>query len=261
MRAGMDSLTMPADGLAGAGPAEIGARSILPLTLRGAVAKAGGRRLVGPVDLTIAPTGFTALMGPNGAGKTTLLRLMHGLQRLAEGEIRWNLPWPVARMRQAYVFQTPVMMRRTVLECIAYPLRLHGMARGPARERAAQWAGRVGLGSALGRPAPRLSGGEKQKLALAQALVRNPEVLFLDEPTANLDGRATRDVEAILSEARAEGTRIVMATHDFAQARRLATDMIFLYRGRVHETGSIARFSEAPDTPEAAAFLRGDILE
>ncbi len=261
MPAGSEILTAPPASAAGSREGQLEAQSILPLNLRRAEAKVRGKRLVGPVDLSIAPTGFTVLMGPNGAGKTTLLRLMHGLQRLSAGELRWSLPWHIARTRQAFVFQTPVMMRRSVLESIAYPLRLHGMARREARRRAAEWAGRVGLGEALDRPAPMLSGGEKQKLALAQALVRSPEVLFLDEPTANLDGRATRDVEAILNQARSEGTRIVMATHDFGQARRLASDMIFLHHGRVLETGPVAHFAKAPATPEAAAFLRGEIVD
>ena len=104
------------------------------------------------------------------------------------------------------------------------------------------------------------SGGEKQKLALARALILSPEVLFLDEPCANLDGRATRDIEAILTEARARGTRIVMSTHDLGQARRLADDIWFLTAGRLTETTEKTAFFTAPQSPEAQAYLRGDLL-
>lgn len=235
--------------------------SILPLTLAGASARFRGKTLVGPVDLTIGQTGFTIVIGPNGSGKTTLLRLMHGLQRLADGRITWNRPRPEARARQAYVFQTPIMMRRSVLDSIAYPLFLRGVSRPRAKEQAQVWANRIGLGQALNRPAPFLSGGEKQKLSLARALITGPDILFLDEPCANLDGRAIREIETLLTEAQQAGTRVVMATHDMGQARRLASDVVFLYGGRVHETAPGPVFFDGPTTAEAAAFINGEIVE
>ena len=235
--------------------------SILPLRLEAATVRRGGNRLVGPVDLEIAAEGVTIVIGPNGSGKTSLLRLMHGLERAAEGRVRWAVPEPEARTRQAYVFQNPILMRRHVLGNIAYPLLVHGVHRAEARRRAADWAVKVGLGEALERQASSLSGGERQKLALARALIRQPDILFLDEPCANLDGRATREIEAILVAARDAGTRIVMATHDMGQARRLATEVFFLLQGQVHEAasghGSLGRLA----TPEARAFLKGDIVE
>jgi len=209
--------------------------SILPLRMQGAVAKIRGKVLVGPVDLTISEQGFTIVMGPNGAGKTTLLRLMHGLQRLSAGALVWNRPRAVVLDRQAFVFQSPIMMRRSVLDNIAYPLMLHGLNKGEARTRAQRIAVAFGLGDLLEQPAPVLSGGEKQKLSLARALIREPEILFLDEPCANLDGRATREIEAILKTAQNAGTRIVMSTHNMGQARRLAQDVVFMYGGKVHE--------------------------
>jgi tungstate transport system ATP-binding protein len=106
-----------------------------------------------------------------------------------------------------------------------------------------------------------LSGGEKQKLSLARALITEPEILFLDEPCANLDGRATREIESILQQVQARGTRLVMSTHDMGQAKRLARDVIFLHKGLVHESSSVAQFFAAPKTPEAKAFINGDIVE
>lgn len=235
--------------------------TILPLELREVTVRRNGRRLIGPIDLTIGGRGITALMGPNGSGKTTLLRLMHGLERPASGRRSWAAPEEEARRRQAYVFQTPIMMRRSVLDCIAYPLRVHGETRTAARQAAAGWAERVGLGFALDRQATVLSGGEKQKLALARALVRRPDILFLDEPCANLDGRATREIETILAGARDMGTRIVIATHDRGQTRRLSTDVLFMHRGVLHDRGPTDSFLTSPATPEARAFLKGDIIE
>ena len=110
------------------------------------------------------------------------------------------------------------------------------------------------------RPARKLSGGEQQRLALARALARDPEILFLDEPTASLDPAATKGVEDIVRVVAASGVKIVMATHDIGQARRLAGDIVFLARGRLVENALAHRFFASPATPEAAAFLRGDLV-
>jgi tungstate transport system ATP-binding protein len=235
--------------------------SILPLQMTAATAHMRGRKLVGPVDYTLAANGITIVIGPNGAGKTTLLRLMHGLQRCSGGTVKWAVPVTQARQRQAFVFQSPIMMRRRVVESIGYPLHLLGVAKPKARAKAAEFAIRFGLGELLQNWAPMLSGGEKQKLSLARALITEPEVLFLDEPCANLDGHATREIEALLIAANVSGTRIVMSSHDMGQARRLAADVIFMHKGLVHEHGPAERFFTTPSTPEAKAFLNGDIVE
>jgi tungstate transport system ATP-binding protein len=116
------------------------------------------------------------------------------------------------------------------------------------------------LQDAASLSATRLSGGEKQKLALARALIRKPQVLFLDEPCANLDGASTRDIETLLADARADGTRLIMTTHDIGQARRLATDVIFMLHGKIHESGVATTVFDAPQTTELQAFYRGDII-
>ena len=234
--------------------------ALLPLRLHEATVRKRGARLVGPISLEVGGTGITVIIGPNGSGKTTLLRLMHGLEHASEGRVEWSAPLQDARRRQAFVFQSPIMMRRTVLDCIAYPLRLSGVKRHAARTRARVAAAEVGLGGILGVPAPFISGGEKQKLALARALIREPEILFLDEPCASLDGLATRDIEAQLLKASAAGVRIVMSTHDMGQARRLADEVLFLVGGEVCENRPAGEFFGQPGTPEARAFLRGEIV-
>ena len=234
---------------------------ILPLRVAGAGVYRRGKRLIGPVDLEIGETGFTVVIGPNGAGKTSLLRLLHGLERPGGGEIAWRVPEVDARAHQAYVFQSPIMMRRTALESVAYALRVHGVSRRKARARARVWLEKVGLGAAADRPAQVLSGGERQKLALARALIREPQILFLDEPCASLDGRATREIEEILRDAHGQGVRILMSTHDMGQARRLASEVLFMHKGLVHEAAPAESFFGDPATSEARAFLKGDILE
>ncbi len=232
----------------------------LPLRLTGASLRRRGKRLVGPVDLEIGAEGVTAVIGPNGSGKTSLLRMMHGLQRPAAGRVDWSLPEGVARTRQAYVFQQPIALRRTVLANLAFPLRLRGLSRAEIRLRAEAQAARFDLTDKLAQSAPSLSGGEMQRLALARALITEPEILFADEPCAALDGRAMREIETRLIEASAQ-TRLIIATHDMGQARRIASDVIFLLHGRVHETGPAQTFFDSPGTSEARAFLKGDIVE
>lgn len=234
--------------------------SILPLEVRDVVLKRRGRRILGPVSLTLEGEGFTIVMGPNGSGKTSLLRAMHGLERLSGGSIRWSAPIEETRARQAFVFQSPILLRRSVVDNIAYPLVLDGVARKAARAMAAGLGEEVGLGGLLDQSALDLSGGERQKLALARALIRKPEVLFLDEPCANLDPRSMREIEAILQATRAAGTRIVMSTHDAGQARRLASDILFLHDGRIVESGPRDDFFSTPRTPEARAHINGDLL-
>jgi tungstate transport system ATP-binding protein len=119
---------------------------------------------------------------------------------------------------------------------------------------------RVGLADLSERPARRLSGGEQQRLALARALARDPEILLLDEPTANLDPSATRGVEEIVQSAAQGGIKIVMASHDLGQVRRLAGDVVFMLRGSIRERASAADFLDHPSTPEANSFSRGDLV-
>ena len=235
--------------------------SIFPLAVEAAVVRKRGVRLLGPIDLSLTGEGLTVVIGPNGSGKTTFLRLLHGLERPREGAVRWAAPTSEARTRQAFVFQTPIMMRRSVRDCIAYPLILRGSSRADARRAAERAAADIGLDAALDLSAQTISGGEKQKLAIARALIAAPDVLFLDEPCASLDGRATREIEDALQKARARGVRIVMSTHDMGQARRLADDVLFLARGELREAAAADRFFTAPESSEAQAFLDGRIVE
>ncbi len=235
--------------------------ALFPLSVRGATTRRRGKVLVGPVDLDLDTEGITVVVGPNGAGKTSLMRLLHGTARLHAGTINWACDVKTARNAQAFVFQRPVMLRRSVWENLAYPLVIRGVPRREAKARALDWAKRVGLAGMFDRPAPVLSGGEQQKLAIARALISEPELIFLDEPCASLEGRATREIEEILMAARDAGTRLLLSTHDMGQVRRLADRVLFLLAGRVHEDASASEFFAGPNTREAKAFVKGDIVE
>ncbi|MGB3408534.1 MAG: ATP-binding cassette domain-containing protein [Jannaschia sp.] len=209
---------------------------------------AGVHRRLGPLDVTIG-VGTTVILGPNGAGKTTLLRALFGLDRLTAGTRTC-----ADDRALGFVFQQPVLLRRTTRENLAYPLRCAAQPLTPV----AGWLTRTGLAHRADLPANRLSGGERQLLALARALIARPRLVLLDEPTAHLDGRHTRAVETLLSET---DCAKVLATHDLGQARRMATRILFLHHGRLLEDSVAAMFFERPQTPEARAFLAGDIVE
>lgn len=229
------------------------------LTLKSVTVHRRKKPMLGPIDMHLSSTGLTVVIGPNGSGKTTLLRAMHGLERLSGGVIHAQ----VCPADQAYVFQSPIMLRRSARENLIYPPGLARRGLGPEESHAEveKWLGIIGLKGEGDRPAPRLSGGEKQKLALARALICNPKLLFLDEPCANLDGRSTREIEQILMDAREAGTRIVLATHDMGQVRRLADDVVFMLNQKVHEMGPLVQFKNGPQTVESKSFMEGGIVE
>lgn len=235
----------------------------LPLRLDGLRYAVGPVEIIRGITLELHEGAPSLLVGPNGAGKSVLLRLLHGLLAPSGGAVAWARPDarpPGLAPREAMVFQRPVLLRRSVLANATYPLRLLGHTPADARLRAEAALERVGLGRMLHRPARALSGGEQQKLALARAWALSPEVLFLDEPTAALDPAATRAVEAIVEAIAESGTKVVMTSHDLAQARRLAGEVLFLHHGRVVERSPAAEFFAGPRTEEAAAFLRGELF-
>jgi len=235
--------------------------SLLPLVLEKVSFAAGGRRIIDEVSLVLEAGPRTVILGPNGAGKSVLLRLCHGLLAPTGGRIGWNAPERGGGPRRhAMVFQRPVMLRRSALANVAYGLKVAGVARAERDARARPALERLGLGHLAARPARVLSGGEQQRLALARAWALNLEVLFLDEPTANLDPGATREVEAAIAAIGASGTKIVMVTHDLGQARRLADEVVFLHAGRVVERAPAARFFAGPASAEAAAFVKGELV-
>jgi len=233
---------------------------LLPLALERVGFAAGGRAILADIDLVIEAGPRTVILGPNGAGKSVLMRICHGLLAPSEGTVRWAHPEkPGGPRRQAMVFQRPVLLRRSVLGNLTFALAVAGV-RGHEREgRALAALDRVGLASFADRPARVLSGGEQQRLALARAWMLEPEVLFLDEPTANLDPGATREIESIVHSIHAAGTKIVMITHNLGQAQRLGDEVLFVDRGRIAERAPVERFFRNPATAEAEAFLKGEL--
>jgi len=234
--------------------------SILPLKLDNLTYTYRDEPLVVGVTAELTAGTRTVILGPNGAGKSLLLRLCHGLIQPTAGTVRWCGPGgETPRLRQAMVFQRPVMLRRSVSGNVAFALKLRGLDRGHRRRRVSEMLASTGLAHRARQPARVLSGGELQRLALARAWALDPEVLFLDEPTASLDPAATRAVEELIDTIHRAGAKIVMTTHDLGQACRLAHDILFLYRGRLIEAGPAQQFFARPVTQEARAFIKGEL--
>jgi tungstate transport system ATP-binding protein len=230
---------------------------LLPLKVRDVVLRFGAATVLEGLSLDLGASGCTMIMGPNGSGKSLLLKLLHGLMHPTSGQIDWGGQTPEqATARQALVFQKPVLLRRSVAANIDFVLK----ARGKDASRREALLDHVGLAHKAGQPARLLSGGEAQRLALARALATDPEVLFLDEPTASLDPASVLAIEEIVSEARARGVRIIFVTHDMGQARRMADDVVFLHRGKIAEHASAADFFPEPRSAAARDYLNGKIV-
>ena len=224
-----------------------------------------GRRVLAIDRLDIGRGEVLALVVPSGSGKSTLLRLLNFLEQPSGGALTFDGE-PVTprlalaqRRRVTTVFQRPALLHRSVAANIGYGQTLRGIK--PDNDELAAWLDRLGLSHLARQSAPKLSAGEAQRVALARALILRPDVLLLDEPSANLDPYNIGLIERLVAEAHSEtGMTVVWVTHDIFQARRVAGRVAFLLEGRLVEVADAATFFTAPATPQAAAFLRGELV-
>lgn len=197
---------------------------------------------------------FIALIGANGSGKTTLLHALHGL--VPHTGLRQVASDAAA---QVMVFQRPFMLRLSVWNNLKVALWLAGVPARLRAERSTQALQRAGLMELRGRPARALSGGQQQRLALARAWAIRPSLLFLDEPTANLDPSARKAIESMLASFTADGMTLVMSTHNLGQAKRLATRVIYLDHGDIRADLPCERFFSEHVDGRADLFLKGEL--
>ena len=229
------------------------------ISLHAAGVSFGDRTALDGVDLTLLRGDRLALIGANGSGKTTLLRLLHGLLPASQGRRELHPLGADGRLpRMAMLFQKPFMLNLSVRRNLLLGLWLAGVAHDARHERADRALRRVGLLDEARRAAGDLSGGQQQRLALARAWALQPDILFLDEPTASLDPGARREVEALVEDLGHDGITVVMSTHNLGQAKRLATRVAYLEGGRLVAEAPTDLFFNTPLPPEAASFLRGE---
>ena len=208
------------------------------------------------VSLRLAPGERLALIGSNGSGKSSLLRVLHGILKPSSGHVLGG-----GGQRQAMLFQRPYMLRTSCVNNAALGLWLAGTPWRVARMQALPALAAVGLQDLAQRNARTLSGGQQQRLALARAWVLRPQMLLLDEPTANLDPQAKRDVESLMTQL-SQGMTLVFASHNLGQVKRLATRVIYLEQGRVLADLPVAEFFEGETLqqqyPAAHLFVKGE---
>jgi tungstate transport system ATP-binding protein len=232
----------------------------LPLILDNVSLTARDVTILDRVSLTLSAGAPTMLVGPNGSGKSSLMRVAMGLAAPTGGHVTYGGRTGVPPVRRAIVFQRPVMLRRSAAANLTYALAAAGVKRAERDAAAQELLDRVGLGHLGDRPARRMSGGEQQRLAIARALAKDPEILFLDEPTASLDPAATKATEDIIAGIAARGIKIVMATHDLGEARRLGGEIVLMNRGRIVEVADTQTFFTSPKTDAARRFVAGELL-
>lgn len=210
--------------------------------------------ILGPVSVMLPVTGCTVILGANGAGKSAFLKLVHGLVEPTAGRALWGgVPaGPETRVSQAMVFQKPVLLRRSALANVRYVL-----PKRADKTRCLELLERAGLADKANVAARVLSGGEQQRLALVRALATDPDVLLLDEPMASLDPASVLIIEGILAEQKARGCKVILVTHDMAQAQRLADDVVFLHRGQLVEQATAETFFIQPSSRAAQLYLSG----
>ena len=224
-----------------------------PLAVRGLCLRLGQTAVLDDVSFDLSAAGCTVVMGANGAGKSLFLRLVHGILAPDAGAVTWaGTPAQQCRSSRGFVFQSTPVLRRSVAANVEIAASGDRKARAAATASALE---RVGLTSRGSQPAATLSGGEKQRMALARALVAAPRLILLDEPSASLDRRATERFEAILTEIRAEGVGIILATHDLFQAKRLADHVLLFSEGRLVDQADGEVFFGASASDAARSYL------
>lgn len=227
------------------------------LSLRSAGVRFGSVRALQDIDLSLHRGERLVLVGANGCGKTTLLRLMNG--QIQGQRLHGQRTVQSGGLRSAMLYQRPFLLNLSVRWNIHLGLWLHGLPRSQRAERCTRALQRVGLEGSASRPARALSGGQQQRLALARAWALQPQVLYLDEPTASLDPNAKREVEALIEAIAAEGVTVVMSTHNLGQAKRLATRVIHLEAGRIVVDLPVDAFFNGPLPEASAQFLKGEL--
>lgn len=236
------------------------------IQLEGVTVEKNGRQILNDINIEVKTGETLGIIGPTGAGKTTLLRVMDLIEIPSNGRVLFKGDAPknesdrlAARRRIGVVFQRPVMFRGTVYDNVAYGLRMRRLSKDEIDERVRAALSDVGLEGYERRPARILSGGEMQRVALARALAISPDLLLLDEPTANLDPRTSYLMEDLITKGKMRGMTTVISTHDLPQAARLADRIVIIMDGRVVSSGSVDLLM-CSDSDDVRAFLHAGAL-
>ena len=234
-------------------------KSLTPIVVSNLSFLLGEIKILDKINCKIHNESIIAILGPNGAGKSMFLKSINGLIGVESRKIYFNSREINDHIRKdmALVFQKPTLLRRTVLENMQFVLEKKNKISNLQITNLLQ---RVGLDIYKYKPARLLSGGEQQRLSLARALLINPSLLLLDEPTANLDPYSLNLIEEIILDENKKGKTIILTTHDMGQAKRLAKEIVFFNKGKLLEQTKAINFFKKPKTKEAQSYINGKIL-
>jgi tungstate transport system ATP-binding protein len=222
----------------------------------------GSIKALEDINLEVVGGKTITLLGVNGAGKSTLLRVIAGLEKRDKGNILLDgqdINGKKLRQIATLVFQKTVMFNRSVYGNLAYGLKTRGKKDHEIKEKIGQELLAVGLGNFEKRKARKTSGGEQQRISLARAFLLNPQILLLDEPTANLDPNSATIIERAIVNRTKEKSIIILATHNLSQAKRLANEVVHIYDGKIVEIASPEEFFTNPRSEITRKFINGEL--
>ena len=214
------------------------------------------RKILSSLNLSINSDDVTVIMGPNGAGKSIFLKILNGILTPTSGFITWNNKKQFSDTinTQAFVFQKPILLRRSVIANLDYMDSVLGYKKKISKDRLLEI---VQLKKQKNQPARMLSLGEQQRLSLIRSLMLRPNLLLLDEPTANLDPASTKIIEDIILNLKMMGIKIIFVTHNILQAKRIADEIIFLNEGKMVEHLNKQEFFSNSKSIEVQNYLNG----
>ena len=214
------------------------------------------KKILTSLNLSINSDDVTVIMGPNGAGKSLFLKILNGILTPTSGCITWNnkKQFSDTLNTQAFVFQKPILLRRSVIANLDYIDGVYGYEKKINKDKLLEI---VQLLEQKKQPARMLSLGEQQRLSLIRSLMVRPNLLLLDEPTANLDPASTQIIEDIVLNLKMMGIKIIFVTHNILQAKRIADDIIFLNKGKMVEHLDKAEFFSNSKSIEVQNYLNG----
>ena len=222
------------------------------IELKDIIVKSNGRTILSIPHALIPADRITACIGPNGAGKTTLLKLLDGLVRPDSGTVSYSF-----KTKTALVLHHTPMIKASAKTNIAMVCDADGSIENADVDRVIE---QVGLNELANSPAHKLSAGERQKVCLGRAILQKPNLVLLDEPTANLDPKTTEQVEELIRQFDRQGVDVIFSSHQLAQVQRLAEHIIFIDQGEIKEKGPVGPFFNNPQTPAAKRYLQQELI-
>jgi tungstate transport system ATP-binding protein len=222
------------------------------IELKDIIVKSNGRTILDIPHAIIPADRITACIGPNGAGKTTFLKLLDGLITPDSGTVSFSY-----KTKTALVLHHTPMIKASAATNLRMVRDADKSITNADVDRVMEQVGLSKLGAS---PAHKLSAGERQKLCLGRAILQKPNLVLLDEPTANLDPNATEQVEELIRQFAQQGSKVIFSSHQLAQVQRLAQHIIFIDQGEIKEKGPVGPFFDNPQTPAAKRYLHQELL-